>query len=78
MSISVDWNGYEVVSSIQKNGFTYELNEMMSCDCQYQVVKIQPVWHSETKKHWADHKMNSFLHVRTFNPSCKPHSQERP
>lgn len=66
-------NDYEEVHSLQRDGHTIAIGDKIQCSCVYKIVKLNPVWDSNTKKHLINHKYNSFQYKRISN-ACIIHS----
>jgi hypothetical protein len=71
---------YEEVSSITINdgsvyvcGTSVKVGDKLRCRCEYEVIKLYPVWHSDTGKHWPEHKGNSFSHRMIKSLNCPIH-----
>lgn len=79
VEVGHDWkmrkihNKYEEISSININGYNLQVGDKVSCLCEYQVVELYPVWHSDTKKHWIEHPNNSFIYKQVISQNCILH-----
>ncbi len=65
---------YEEVKSIGKNNHTYQIGDRLFCCCEYQVVKLYPVWHPDTKKHLPEHPNNSICFRHLVSKACILHA----
>lgn len=67
---------YEEVRSIIVNGCQLQIGDKVSCCCEYQVIRLYPVWHPDTKKHLTNHPSNnvSYRHLRSKN--CMLHTKD--
>jgi hypothetical protein len=66
---------YEEVKSIVINNHTLKIGDKISCCCEYQVVKLHPVWHLDTKKHLPEHPNNSAYYRHLVSKDCVLHTK---
>jgi hypothetical protein len=73
--MKLDNNGYEEVNEICKNGHILRVGDALSCSCKYEVARLSPVWHGNSKIHWKDHPNNSFMYRMIVSDACPLHSK---
>ncbi len=66
---------YENVDTIIIKGKELRVGTKLSCLCDYEVVKISPVWHSDTGKHIVEHKNNTFSVTAKISNDCLLHGK---
>lgn len=64
---------FEEVTSLQIKSFTYEVGLICKCCCDYEIVKLYPIWDIETKKHLVGHDKNRFSYKLIPSAECPLH-----
>jgi hypothetical protein len=66
---------WEDVGSIEIDGEIYKVGDTKSCNCEYKIIELLPVWHIDTGKHYVDHKNNSWRAEHIVNKNCPIHKR---
>jgi len=65
---------YEEVKFLIINGLTIEIGDKLACSCKYEVIRLYPVWHIETKQHLPEHPNNHFMYQQIIDVNCPVHN----